>query len=123
MRTSQSASSDLVVRLFGDDKKSTYHGRYTFPAREGRIVESTSSYVLLKVRDLDQEMPVTLKVYDLREVQGDARELARSMWQSEVRALMQLVPYQWVEYWWMASSNNIFRTLSVCKARASVVKN
>ncbi|HZD70877.1 MAG TPA: AAA domain-containing protein [Actinomycetes bacterium] len=95
MRTGQSASSDLVVRLFGDDKKSTYHGRYTFPAREGRIVEATSSYVLLKVRDLDQEMPVTLKVYDLREVQGDARELARSMWQSEVRALMQLVPYQW----------------------------
>ncbi len=95
MRTGQSASSDLVVRLFGDEKKSTYHGRYTFPAREGRIVEATSSYVLLKVRDLDQEMPVTLKVYDLREVQGDARELARSMWQSEVRALMQLVPYQW----------------------------
>lgn len=83
----------LIERLFGDQGVSTYHRRYAF-RQESRIVETGDGFVVLKAYDLDQEGPVTLKVYDLQGIQDDVRELARTLWESEVRILMQLVPYQ-----------------------------
>lgn len=82
----------LQHALFGDGLDRPYHGRFTWRA-ESQAVEDTTVYGVFKVYDLKTESPVTLKVYDLRDINAQARPLANAMWESEVRILMQLVPY------------------------------
>jgi hypothetical protein len=61
----------LVDRLFGTDRVGTYHDRYTFPPGSP-VTQEGQFHAVLRVYDLTQELPVTLKVYDLSEVHGDA---------------------------------------------------
>lgn len=87
-------SDALVDRLFGSAHTGTYHDRYTFqPSSE--VTQESQFYTVIRVYDLALELPVTLKVYDFSDIAHDARELVAAMWQSEVRVLMQLIPYQW----------------------------
>lgn len=87
-------SETFIHRLFGVDRLGTYHSRYTF--RPGSsVIHEGPFHAVLRVYDLAQEMPVTIKVYDAGHLSGDSGLLIRTMWQSEVRVLLQLIPYQW----------------------------
>lgn len=84
----------LLEELFGGDRSRRFHGRYAYRP-ESRVLEQTAEFAMLKVHDLDTGRAVTLKVYGIRALTDDSQELAKSMWQAEVRVLTQLVPYQW----------------------------
>ncbi len=90
-----SASLDKVLDgLFGPTRAGVYHDRFSF-RQESDVVDHNPLFTLLKVFDLDSEGPVTLKVFDAGGIAPEVREVARRMWDSEVRVLMRLFPYRW----------------------------